>query len=68
MSALIQARLTPQTAHESMATARRYGGQEALAAAIVDRVVDEDAVRGTLKTRMYAPALNALRDKDSPLG
>jgi enoyl-CoA hydratase/carnithine racemase len=47
MSALIQARLTPQTAHEAMTTARRYGGQDALAAGIVDRAVDEDAVRGT---------------------
>ncbi len=45
MSALIQARLTPQTAHEAMTTARRYGGSDALAAGIVDRAVDEDAVR-----------------------
>jgi Delta3-Delta2-enoyl-CoA isomerase len=47
MSALIQARLTPQTAHEAMTTARRYGGSEALTAAIVDRAVGEDAVRST---------------------
>ena len=47
MSALIQARLTPQTAHEAMTTARRYGGSDALAAGIVDRAVDEDAVRST---------------------
>jgi enoyl-CoA hydratase/carnithine racemase len=45
MSALIQARLTPQTAHEAMTTARRYGGSDALAAGIIDRAVDEDAVR-----------------------
>jgi len=86
MSALIQARLTPQTAHESMTTARRYGGHDALAAAIVDHAVDEDSVRqtaleiaqalvnkagptlGTIKTRMYAPALAALRDGDNPFG
>ncbi|MCC5034344.1 enoyl-CoA hydratase/isomerase family protein [Streptomyces sp. WAC 00631] len=86
MSALIQARLTPQAAHESMTTARRYGGGDALAAGIVDRAVDEDAVRttaletagaltskagptlGTIKSRMYAPALTALRDKENPLG
>ncbi|MGW6026322.1 enoyl-CoA hydratase-related protein [Streptomyces sp. NPDC055099] len=86
MSALIQARLTPQTAHEAMTTARRYGGHDALAAALVDRAVDEGAVRetavelaqalvgkagptlGTIKARMYAPALTALRDKDNPLG
>lgn len=45
MSALIQARLAPQTAHEAMVTGRRYGGQDAAAAGIVDRAVAEDAVR-----------------------
>jgi len=47
MSALIQARLTPQTAHEAMVTARRYSGVDAAVAAIVDRAVAEDAVRST---------------------
>jgi enoyl-CoA hydratase/carnithine racemase len=47
MSALIQARLTPQAAHEAMVTARRYPGPDALAAGIVDRVVEENAVRRT---------------------
>ena len=47
MSALIQARLTPQTAHKAMTTARRYGGSDALAAGIVDRAVEEDAVRSS---------------------
>lgn len=47
MSALIRARLTPQTAHEAMTTARRYGGTDAAAASIVDRAVPEDAVRST---------------------
>ncbi|MFI6455523.1 enoyl-CoA hydratase-related protein [Streptosporangium amethystogenes] len=86
MSALIQARLAPQTAHEAMTTARRYGGHDALAAAIVDRAVDEDAVRrtameiaraqtakggptlGTIKARMYGPAMERLREKADPLG
>ena len=86
MSALIQARLTPQTAHEAMTTARRYGGEDALAAAIVDRAVAEDSVRasavevassmagkagdtlGTIKARMYAPTLAALRDRSDPRG
>jgi Delta3-Delta2-enoyl-CoA isomerase len=86
MSALIQSRLAPQTAHTAMTTARRYGGHDALAAGIVDHAVDEDAVRtaaieialaqvgkagptlGTIKSRLYAPALEALRDKDAPLG
>jgi enoyl-CoA hydratase/carnithine racemase len=47
MSALIQARLSPQAAHEAMVTARRYSGADAAAAAIVDRAVDEQAVRST---------------------
>jgi enoyl-CoA hydratase/carnithine racemase len=86
MSALIQARLAPQTAHEAMTTARRYGGHDARTAAIVDHAVDEDAVRrtaveiaqaqaakagptlGTIKARMYAPALDALRDRRDALG
>ncbi|MET9150977.1 enoyl-CoA hydratase-related protein [Streptomyces griseoflavus] len=86
MSALIQSRLTPQTAHESMTTARRYGGADAATAGIVDRAVPEDAVRstaieiaqslvskagdtlGTIKARMYAPALTTLRDTTNPLG
>ncbi|MGX1490885.1 enoyl-CoA hydratase/carnithine racemase [Streptomyces tendae] len=39
MSALIQSRLTPRTAHEAMITARRYGGADAASAGIVDRAV-----------------------------
>ncbi|MGW1139941.1 enoyl-CoA hydratase-related protein [Streptomyces zhihengii] len=86
MSALVQGRLAPQTAHEAMTTARRYGGRDALAAAIVDMAVEEAAVRdaavekaaalvakagatlGTIKARMYAPALTVLRDRVAPLG
>ncbi|MFF3333042.1 enoyl-CoA hydratase-related protein [Streptomyces sp. NPDC002888] len=86
MSALIQGRLAPRTAHEAMVTARRFGGHDALAAGIVDHAVDEDAVRSTavelaaaqagkagdtlatIKRRMYAPALAALREKSNPLG
>jgi Delta3-Delta2-enoyl-CoA isomerase len=47
MSALIQARLAPRTAHEAMVTARRYGGHDALAAEIVDRTAEEGAVLRT---------------------
>ncbi|MEV0899980.1 enoyl-CoA hydratase-related protein [Actinoplanes sp. NPDC049802] len=47
MSALIQARLTPQVAHQAMTTARRYGGSDALAAGIVDHAADEESVRRT---------------------
>jgi enoyl-CoA hydratase/carnithine racemase len=47
MSALIQARLAPQVAHEAMTTGRRYGGAAALDVAIVDSAVDEESVRST---------------------
>ena len=86
MSALIRSRLAPQTAHEAMLTARRYGGHDALAAGIVDRAAGEDEVRSTaielaaaqaakagptlatIKSRMYGQILDALREKDMPLG
>jgi enoyl-CoA hydratase/carnithine racemase len=86
MSALIQARLAPQIAHEAMTTARRYGGQDACTAGIVDHAVPEDAVRSTarqlaaaqagragttlatIKTRMYSPVLELLRDRANPRG
>ena len=47
MSSLIQARLSKRTAHEAMTTGRRYGGEEAEAAGIVDAVAGEDAVLST---------------------
>ena len=47
MTALIQARLAPSTAHETMVTARRYGGQDAHAAGIVHHAVDADDVLST---------------------
>jgi enoyl-CoA hydratase/carnithine racemase len=45
MAALIQTRLSPQVAREAMLTARRYGGEQAAAAGIVDHAVGEDALR-----------------------
>ncbi|MEU8820625.1 enoyl-CoA hydratase-related protein [Actinoplanes sp. NPDC048796] len=86
MSALIQARLTPQTAHQAMVTAHRFGGHEAYTRQIVDSAVDEAEVRSaaialaqshlakagptleTIKTRMYAGVLDALRDFADPRG
>lgn len=86
MSALIQARLAPQVAHEAMITARRYGGADALAAGIVDLAVGAEEVRdsavriaraqvgkagetlGTIKSRLYANVLGALRDAENPVG
>jgi Delta3-Delta2-enoyl-CoA isomerase len=59
MSALIQARLAPRTAHEAMTSARRYGGADALAAGIVDHAVAEDAVRSTARQLAAAQAERA---------
>ena len=85
MAALVQARLTPQVAHEAMTTGRRYGGADAERAAIVDRAVEADELMptafavaaqlaskagptlGTIKSRMYGPALDALRNGDVTL-
>ena len=44
MTALLQAKFTPQTAVASMTTGRRFGGADALRFGIVDAVADEDAV------------------------
>jgi enoyl-CoA hydratase/carnithine racemase len=62
-----------------MTTARRYGGDDAHVAGIVDSTAPEDAIRstalelaaaqtgragatlGTIKARMYGPALDLLR-------
>ncbi len=59
MSALVQARLAPQTAHLAMTTGRRYGGTDALAAGIVDAAVAEDAVRPTAVQEAAAQARRA---------
>ncbi len=47
MSALIQAKLAPVSAHEAMVTARRYGGHDAVEARIVHRAEAEADVRTT---------------------
>lgn len=83
MDALIKSRLTPQTAHESMTTGRRYGAPDAVTAGLVGRALPEEevlpaaiaragelagkngATLGTIKQRLYAPALAALRDRDA---
>ena len=44
MAALLQARLPVTTAHEAMTLGRRYGGNDALAAGIVEGSVGEDHV------------------------
>ncbi|MFG2193348.1 enoyl-CoA hydratase-related protein [Streptomyces sp. NPDC048639] len=45
LTALIRSRLTPQTAHRMVTSGHRYGGDEALAAGIVDETADQDTVR-----------------------
>lgn len=44
MTGLVRSRLTPATAHEAMTTGKRYGGEQALAAGIVEAVADADRV------------------------
>ena len=44
MAAIVQARLTPQVAHEAVITGRRFAADEALAKAIVDAVAPETEV------------------------
>ncbi|MCW2615694.1 MAG: enoyl-CoA hydratase [Frankiales bacterium] len=69
MSALIVGRLTPQVAHDAMTTGRRYGGEQALAAGIVDAAVAEDAVRSTAVEQARAltakagPTLGAIKEQ-----
>ncbi|MDH3306696.1 MAG: enoyl-CoA hydratase/isomerase family protein [Acidimicrobiia bacterium] len=52
MAALIQSKLTKQTAHLAMVTARRFGGTEAAGRGIVD----ESAPEGEVLTRAIAVA------------
>ena len=54
MSALISARLPVRAAIESMTTGRRYGGQEAVAAGIVDEAVAEADVLASAMARAGA--------------
>ena len=69
MGALIQARLAPQVAHEAMTTGRRYGGELALAADIVDAAVPEQEVRPEAVARAAAlagkagPTLGAIKEQ-----
>jgi enoyl-CoA hydratase/carnithine racemase len=44
MTAILRARLPVQTCHEMIVTGRRYGGDEALRAGIVDHAVGEGQV------------------------
>ncbi len=54
MSALLRERLPIQAAVEATTTGRRFGGADALAAGIVDRAVDGDAVLAAAVERAAA--------------
>ncbi|OZD44329.1 enoyl-CoA hydratase [Rhodococcus sp. 06-1477-1B] len=54
MSALIQAKLSPQTAMVAMTTGHRYGSAEALTAGLVDGVAAEDSVIDAALERLSA--------------
>src|SRR4051794_38772905 len=68
MAALIQARLSKAAAHEAMTTGRRYGGEDAAAAGIVDEAVAEDRVlaaaveRATVLAGKHGPTLGAIKE------
>jgi enoyl-CoA hydratase/carnithine racemase len=62
MSALIASRLPTRAAHEAMTTGRRYGGDEAERAGIVDEAVDEDSV---LARAIERAALLAAKNPDT---
>jgi Delta3-Delta2-enoyl-CoA isomerase len=69
MSALIQSRLTPQTAHLAMVTAHRFGGTEAKAHQIVDDALPEPEVRekaialATAHLTKAGPALQTIKTR-----
>ncbi|HSZ13307.1 MAG TPA: enoyl-CoA hydratase-related protein [Solirubrobacteraceae bacterium] len=56
MNALIAARLSPRVAHEAMTTGRRYGGEDAAAAGIVEEAVESDLVLPSAVARAAALA------------
>lgn len=62
LSALIRARLTPQVAHEAMTTGRRYGGEQALSAGIVDAVAEAGEL-----SRAAADLARSLAGKSRPV-
>jgi enoyl-CoA hydratase/carnithine racemase len=67
MTALLKARLPAATAHEAMTTGRRYGGDAALAAGIVDdavaevRVLDAAVERATALAGKQGATLAAIK-------
>ncbi|WP_285185830.1 enoyl-CoA hydratase/isomerase family protein [Rhodococcus sp. MEB041] len=56
MAALIQAKLSPQDAVVAMTTGHRYGGDDALAARLVDAIAPDDEVVGAAIERITSIA------------
>jgi len=69
MSALLQARLSPPTAHEAMTTGRRYTGPEAVAAGIaagswqIDQLVDEAVAWAATQAGKAGPTLATIKQR-----
>ena len=79
MTALVTCKLTPRTAIDAMTTGRRYSGEDAAAAGLVDATVQLDELSeaaaafvrelagkdrgtlGTIKSRLFADVVSALR-------
>src|SRR5688500_9389375 len=72
MNALIRARLPIATAHESMTTARRYGGDEAHDAGIVmgvgteHEVLDIAVARASERAAKASPTMGRSRPASTP--
>lgn len=62
MTAILQARLPSQTCHEVIVTGRRFGGDDALAAGIVQHALPEDELLGAAIAHAAA-----LTDKAKPV-
>jgi len=62
MNALIAARLSPRVAHEAMTTGRRYGGEDAAAADIVEAAVSADQFTYALAV----PAVTSISPTSGP--
>ena len=69
MSALLQARLSPPTAHEAMTTGRRYAGPDAVEAGLaaaahdLDELVDAAVAWAATQAGKAGPTLKAIKER-----
>lgn len=69
MSALLQSRLSPPTAHEAMTTGRRYGGPDAVTAGIaasshtIDELVDQAVAWAATQAGKNPQTLSAIKQR-----